>query len=301
MRLGHFDLNLFVVLDALLETRSITRAGERLRIGASATSSALGRLREHFGDELLVRVGRRMEPTALALTLREPVRDLLLRSQATLAAQTRFDPGSTTRRFVFNASDYVVTVLLAPFARELEREAPGISIDAVAFGGDNTRRLEQGDVDIAVYPAHYASGEHPQTRLFDDDYSCVVWTGFQLPGDELRREQFLTASHVVARFGDSRLAAFDESFLAGLGVTRRVAVTASSFNALPLLVIGTQRIATMQTRLARCYEALLPLRILKPPFDIPAIALVMQWNRHNDRDAAHCWLRERLAAFSAAI
>src|SRR4029453_9101282 len=99
MRLGHFDLNLFIALDALLETKSVTKASERLHLGASATSSALGRLREMFGDELLVQVGRRLELTPLAESLREPVRDILLRSQAALSIKTGFDPASEERCF----------------------------------------------------------------------------------------------------------------------------------------------------------------------------------------------------------
>ncbi len=106
----------------------------------------------------------------------------------------------------------------------------------------------------------------------------------------------MAARHVAAQFGDQRVATFESWFFAAHGVARNVVVTASSFNALPLLVVGTQRIATMHTRLAQMYGRMLPVRLLKPPFDIPPLRLVMQWNRHNDRDAAHAWLRERLKA-----
>ncbi len=82
MRLDRFDLNLLVVLDALLEERNVTRTGERLCIGQSAVSAALKRLRDYFEDELLVATGRRLEPTPLALSLVAPVRDTLLRARA---------------------------------------------------------------------------------------------------------------------------------------------------------------------------------------------------------------------------
>lgn len=294
MRLGHFDLNLFVTLDALLETRSITRAAERLHIGASATSSALGRLREHFGDELLVQVGRRMELTPLAQSLREPVRDLILRAQATLAASDEFDPTSANRRFVFNASDYATTVLLTPLAQKLEAMAPGISIDVVGLGDSNLQRLERGDVDIAIYPDRNASDAHPQEALLEESYTCVVWTGFRMAGEHLSFDEYMQARHVAAQFGDQRVATFESWFMSTHGVPRQVVVTASSFNALPLLVVGTQRIATMHTRLARMYARMLPVKLLAPPFEIPALNLVMQWNRHNERDAAHAWLRQQL-------
>jgi LysR family nod box-dependent transcriptional activator len=299
MRLGHFDLNLFITLDALLETASISRAAERLHIGASATSSALGRLREQFGDELLVPVGRRMDLTPLAQSLREPVRDIILRAQATLAARGEFDPAHERRRFVINASDYATTVLLTPLAQQLETEAPGISLDVVGLGDSNLQRLERGDVDLAIYPARNASPAHPSDELLTETYSCLVWTGYHLQGDALGLGEYLAARHVAAGFGDQRVPTFESWFVSTHHAARNVVVTASSFNALPLLVVGTQRIATMHTRLARMHARLLPLRLLPPPFDIPALQLVMQWNRHKAQDAALAWLRLRLQAVAA--
>lgn len=298
MRLGHFDLNLLVTLDVLLETCSITRASERLHIGASATSSALGRLREHFGDELLVQVGRRMTPTPLALQLRDPVRELILRAQATLAARTDFDPAQARRRFVINASDYATIVLLAPLAQRLESEAPGISLDIVALGDSNLLQLERGEVDLAIYPSRNATADQPSAPLLTEDHTCLVWTGHHLHGERMSFEDYMAAGHVAARFGEQRVATFESWFLTEHALRRRVEVSASSFNALPFLVVGSQRVATLQRRLARMYTRLLPLRTIEPPFQIPPLELVMQWNRHQDLDPGLAWLRGRLQAIA---
>ncbi|MEK8029049.1 MAG: hypothetical protein RLY78_2839 [Pseudomonadota bacterium] len=294
MRLGHFDLNLLVTLDALLETCSITRASERLHIGASATSSALGRLREHFQDELLVQVGRRMTPTPLALQLRGPVRELILRTQATLSARTTFDPTVAQRRFVINATDYATIVLLAPLAQRLESLAPGLSIDIVALGDSNLQQLERGETDLAIYPSRNASPDHPTAHLLSEDHTCLVWTGHHLTGERMGFDDYMAASHVAARFGEQRIATFEHWFLQEHQVERRIDVSASSFNALPFLIVGSQRVATLQRRLARMYVRLLPLRMIEPPFPIPPLELVMQWNRHQDLDPGLAWLRAQL-------
>jgi LysR family transcriptional regulator, nod-box dependent transcriptional activator len=301
MRLGHFDLNLFVTLDALLETRSITLASQRLHIGASATSSALGRLREHFEDELLVQVGRRMELTPLAVSLQTPVRDLILRAQATLASKADFDPSSEKRHFIFNASDYATSMLLKPLSLALETEAPGITFDVVGLGDRNLQRLERGDVDLAIYPERNASAEHPREDLLRETYCCVVWSENRNIGDTLGFDDYMAARHVAAQFGERRIASFESWFLSTHGVARQVVVTASTFNELPSLVVGTQRIATMHRRLAQEYANLLPIRLLAPPFEIPHLQLIMQWNRHNERDAAHGWLRRRLKAVADTL
>lgn len=299
MRLGHFDLNLFVTLDALLDTASITRASERLHIGVSATSSALSRLCEQFGDELLVPVGRKMALTPLAQSLREPVREVIQRSQAALATRAEFDPAQAQRHFVFNTSDYSATVLLAPLAQALETEAPGITLDIVSLGDRNLQRLERGEVDMAIYPERNASAAHPMQTLLSETHSCLVWTGHHLPEGELTLAHYMAARHVAAHFGDQRVASFEGWFMAHHGMARQVVVSTSSFNELPALVVGTQRIATLQTRLAKMYARILPLKLLPPPFEIPPLNLVMQWNRHFDTDAAHAWMRSRLQTLAA--
>ena len=63
------DLNLLAVLSALLEERNVTRAGMRLRLSQPTISGALARLRQHFGDELLVRSGREYQLTPMAAQL----------------------------------------------------------------------------------------------------------------------------------------------------------------------------------------------------------------------------------------
>ena len=74
-------------------------------------SGALARLREHFQDELLVQVGRRMTRTPLAESLAQPVRNILAEIQATVERRPSFDPATSERSFSLMASDYITTVL----------------------------------------------------------------------------------------------------------------------------------------------------------------------------------------------
>jgi len=112
MHYRHLDLNLLVALDALLTERNITEAGKRVFLTQSAMSGALARLREYFGDELLVQMGRRMVPTPLAETLAPQVREILLKIKATVETKPGFDPATSTRKFSLMMSDYCSTVLM---------------------------------------------------------------------------------------------------------------------------------------------------------------------------------------------
>lgn len=112
MRFNRLDLNLLVALDALLTERSITRAAERVHLSQSAMGNALGRLREHLGDELLVQVGRQMELTPRAEVLQEAVRDVLVRIDTSIAAQPEFNCSRSDREFKLFISDYSMDMLM---------------------------------------------------------------------------------------------------------------------------------------------------------------------------------------------
>lgn len=291
MRFHHLDLNLLVVLDTLLTEQNITRAAKRLNVSQSAASGLLARLRDYFGDELLVQVGRRMLPTPLAQGLAEPVRRVLLDIQSTIVNKPDFDPLTCKRHFKMVASDFVTTVFLSPLAQRLQVRAPHISIDIQPTANHYNEMLTQADVDFVIMPDHYLSDMHPKELLFEDTYQCVVWREHPSVGEQLSLEQYLELGHVAVNFGSARAPSFDEEFLQRYGKSRRVELTTSSFNTLPHLLVGTHRIAVMQTRLAALYCTYLPLKVLAPPVKLPRLREFTQWNKFLDGDPAHRWMR----------
>jgi LysR family nod box-dependent transcriptional activator len=297
MRLERFDLNLLVVLDTLLEERNVTKASARLHIGQSATSGALARLREYFGDELLVPVGRKLMLTPLAESLVEPVRDTLLRARATIARKPQFDPATAQRRFSVCASDYVTTVVLAEALRRMAELAPQVAVDIRSQSKDVMEVFERGGIDLLVMPEQYtARMKHSHRRWFEDEQVCMVWTGNTQVGDALTFDQYMAMGHVAVRFGDERSITFEEWFLPRYGKQRSVEASVDNFSTLPLLVVGTQRIATLHRRLAEYFARHLPLRLITAPFDMPPLVEVMCWPRYVEHDPAHQWFRELLLA-----
>src|SRR5262245_58434475 len=148
MNLRQFDLNLLVALDALLTERNVTRAGERLYLSQPAMSGILARLRLLFNDELLVRVGRHLEPTALASELARPVRECVQQIEDLLSTQRAFSPETEARTFVIAASDYVVLLLLGLLVQRLTTAAPNISVRFVSLESSGADRLAMGEIDF---------------------------------------------------------------------------------------------------------------------------------------------------------
>lgn len=296
MHFKNLDLNLLVALDILLEERSVSRAAERLFLTQSATSSALSRLRDYFGDELLVSVGRRMEPTALALTLAPRVRNILQQISVTIESRPTFDPATAERRFRIVTSDYLTEVLLAKVVRVLADVAPRVQVQIFPSGEASLAMFWRGDIDVMITPDRNTVPEHPQVLLFEESFSCVVWQHNTQVGDAIDLETYFSLGHVAVEFGLDQPAMLErwlsDQHRNAHYPQRRVEVIAPAFGIVPHLVVGTQRVATMHTKHARLFERMLPLRVLPAPAEFPLLREMIQWPRHLESDPAVRWLIE---------
>lgn len=298
MRFQRLDLNLLAALDVLLAEKSVSLAADRLCLSQSATSSALGRLRDYFGDELLVVKGRSMVLTARAEELIEPVRSVLEQIRSTIAIAPTFDPATCDRQIRFMASDYSTQVLLAGALAVLETEAPQMRFEIQPMGDSPIDPLERGQIDLLLTIDFAISSDHPSQLLFEDDYVVVGDAANPALQGEMTRERYFSLGHVTARFGKSRTPAFDDWFVRRQKTQRRIEVIAPTFLSQTALVMGTKRVVTMHRRLATQMVQALPLVMREVPFDIPPIREAIQWHISNNNDRALRWVVERLAAFA---
>ncbi|MGA2190193.1 MAG: LysR family transcriptional regulator [Steroidobacteraceae bacterium] len=292
MRYHKLDLNLLTALKALLTEKNVTRAGESVHVTQSAMSGILARLREYFGDPLIVQIGRKMELTPLAESLVDPVNDVLLRIDATIATRPEFDPATTRRHFSVVASDYSINVLLLEVLRRIHRESPGMSLEFRHPSESAAAELEAGEVDFIINPESQNSPVQSGAVLFEDSYIIVVDADNPEVGDSIGIDQYLALRHVAFKSGKYGLPQFESWMANRYGDARRVEVNAHSFYLLPHLVIGTTRIATMHTRLAKLLAGALPIRLVNPAFEIPKLIEVLQWHKYRDLDPGSIWLRD---------
>ncbi|MBS0482069.1 MAG: LysR family transcriptional regulator [Proteobacteria bacterium] len=296
MRFGRLDLNLLVALDALLTERSVSLAADRLCLSQSATSSALGRLRDYFGDDLLVVKGRHMILTARAEELIEPVRAVLEQIRSTIAIAPPFDPATADRQIRIMASDYTTQVLLAEALAQLAIDAPNLRFEIQPMSTNPVEAIERGFVDFLITIDFAVSADHPSQVLFEDDYVVVGAADNPAMQGEMTRERYFSLGHVAARFGRAQMPAFEEWFTRRQKQQRRIEVVAPTFLSLPGLVLGTSRIVTMHRRLAQQVVDTFPLVMRELPFQIPPIREVVQWHLTNSNDRALRWVVERLEA-----
>jgi len=300
MRYQRIDLNLLAALEALLTEGNVTRAAERVHITQSAMSGVLSRLREYFDDPLLVPVGRGMRLTARAEALLQPVRDILLRVDSTLGARPEFEAATAERTFTLIASDYVSHVLLGEVLRRVAVLAPRLCFDIRPTAAGMIQDLEQGRVDFLITPAH-AVADQPQQVLFDDTYQVIADHRHSELESGISVEQYRSLGHVVYQNEQGHNPWFDQWYANQHGGGRRIELITHSFTLMPRFIVGTRRIATVQTRLAMQFEQSLAVRLMAPPFDTPRLTEVLQWHRYREHDPGIRWLREQLVSTAADL
>jgi DNA-binding transcriptional LysR family regulator len=297
--LGGVDLNLLVVLRALLAERHVTRAARSVGLSQSAASHALARLRDLYRDPLLVRAGRTLEPTPRALALLPAIDRALAEIQATIVGPAPFDPRTEHRTFTFGMADYGQAMLCGPMLARLAREAPGIDV-AVSSGEGVDDLVDEGVLDLGVTVRPPRSGGPSSTELFSDDFVCIVRKGHPEATERITLKRYLALRHVVVAPSGSPGSVVDTE-LARRGLRRRVAARVPSFLVAPIVVSGSDFINTGPARLARLLAERHPIALVRPPLRLPSFTLYLVWPRRFDQDPAHRWFRELVIGTAKAI
>jgi DNA-binding transcriptional LysR family regulator len=290
--LRRFDLNLLVVFDILMTERSVSRAAERLGRTQSAVSHSLSRLRDQFGDPLLIKAGARMQPTALALDLIEQARPMLSGIQRVLSPQHLFDPATSRRVFRLAAPDFMLTMFADLLARLLS-EAPSTSVEWTAPREPTLLDVAEGLIDIAIVPADL---RWPQ-GVAGEAVGALGWRCFGRSGHaafaDWGAESWARWPHLVVRVGDS-LASPVNVAASAAGLKRTIAGWVPNFSAIAPILSGSDLLATLPT--VAMTETLHAYRLdsVEVPFPIAPLPHAMVWCSGRSKDPALIWLRDRL-------
>ena len=293
MDIRNIDLNLLVALDALLAERSVSRAAVRLHLSQPATSALLARLRELFGDPLLLRSARGMLPTPRALELLAPVKQVLDEIDAIVQPRAAFDPASAVHTFTLSASDYVEYALLPMLVDFLERKAPGVRLAVRPLDLQTVaKQMESGEVDLCITGLQNAPAGLHQQPLYAERIVSVVRRRHPGVGARLTLETFCSLEHILVSVRGSGFSARIDDALAKLGRKRHGRLAVPHFLLVPEIVARSDMISALPERLARGYAG--RLRIFEPPVELEDFSVGQIWHERNQREPAQLWLRETL-------
>jgi DNA-binding transcriptional LysR family regulator len=289
-----FDLNLLVALDALIIEGSVSGAARRIGIGQPAMSHALGRLRDLFGDPLLVRVGSTMRPTARALDLAEPVARVLADIRANVLADRVFLPEREERVFRLGASDYVMAAILPKLLAGLHVAAANVRVAAGPVARDEAdAKLTNGLIDVAVgyYPGESAAMK--RETLFHEDHVCLFDADACGTTPPITLDAYLSLPHFLVSSAADFSGAIDTA-LAAMKCRRFVQLSTPSFLTIPFLLRGSRAVAVVPLRLARHCRDAIGLAVSPPPVKVDGFDVAMVWHARTDSDPAQRWFRDRV-------
>lgn len=298
MKLGQVDLNLLVVLDALLREQNVTRAAERLHMTQPATSTALARLRKVLGDPLLVKHGRHMQLTPRAEALVEPVRSVLATIEQTIVRPPGFDPAHDSRVFAMTASDYIGVVLIRPLLVGMAGQAPHLRLNLGTISERYLPALQRDEMDLAILPDRLVTeadlSDCSSMPVIEDRFVGAVWKEHPHAGGRLTAG--LLAEHPYLAYQPVAGHSLVEEDLDAASVPRRTEATASTFTAMPFMLAETGLVTIIPERLGRRVANAADIVLLEPEVELQPLRQSAYWHSRRDTDQGHRWLREQLLA-----
>lgn len=284
MNLRGIDLNLLVVLDALLDEAHVSRAAHRLNLSQPAVSSALQRCRDLFGDRLLERGRGGMTRTPVADTLRAPLRSILAEVESLLDPEDI--PLDRIERVVrITTADDPAALLASPLVEALGQTAPGITVAFRPWLGQDAvaRELLDGDTDLAIAVFDREIENVEVRTLFDAEYVVAMRKGHPAAA-AFDIAAWLASPHVVVS-GRGDLRTPIDPHLAAMGYRRRVGLVVPSFQLVPTVLAATDMMA-MLPRQSLAAHGHLDLVVFPPPVAIEGFTLKVAWHARQNLDRA---------------
>lgn len=289
--LRNLDLNLLHVFSVLMEEQSVSKAAERLFIGQPGLSGALRRLRNALGDELFVRAGRGLQPTARALAIAPEIAEALSSIERAVRTPDAFDPATWEGEFRIGMCDNFEVAFFGALTARIRELAPHARVVAVAATKrDSVQLLEQGAYDLSVAVHENPASWHLCETLFHQRFVCL-YDGRQLDlPSPLSIEAYAQAQHIiVSSLGDD--ATELEHSLRAAGVTRTVVASVSRHASIAPLLLSVPAIATVPEITALCLAPLYGLEIADAPFELPTEPISMLYRRTDQMDGRSIWFR----------
>lgn len=293
--LSAIDLNLLVAFEALYIEQSVTGAAQRLHVGQPAMSAALGRLRSLFADDLFVRVGREMRPTAKAEAIAPQLLAALDTIRATLAERQGFDPAHSEKAFTLATSDYFACLILPKLLNLFRDSAPQIDLRLVAIEKASfVDLLDEGVIDLALGTFAQLPSHILQQALLSERFVGICRLEHPaLKNGEVDLEKFVAFPHALFTLRRDASGLIDQA-LAKHGLQRRIALTVPYWFTLPIVIATSNLFAAIPSCLQHHFTHHYPLQSFEIPLNLSSWTISMVWSKLSDREPANFWLRQRI-------
>lgn len=278
-----------------MDERSVSRAAQRTNLSQPAMSIALRKLRQVFGDPLLVRSRNEMVPTPRAISLSGAVRRVLEDLNTLSATSLPFNPRSSSVQFTFTIPAYISYVLMPELMKRLEKVAPRVMVVTRAPNRERAVEwLEKGEIDFRIGWIREPPPILRSKTLYKDQFVCLARKGHPQIKDRLTLEQFCSTDHVsVDRRSDSGHAIYQA--VKAVGPAFRIKLLVQDMLIVPYIVANSNLIAIVPGRLGGQFVKQLPVRLFPVPLKLPELDIALYWHQRTHRDPANEWMRNMIS------
>lgn len=287
--LKSLDLNLLVVLKALLDEKHVTRAAERVGLSQPAMSRALGRLRVMFRDPLLVKSAKGLCLTAKAEELYQPLKNILM-DVTQLVSPTTFEPAVIQKEIVIATRDYEATVILPHIINKVSNEAPNLSFKIIPLIGDDLSPLENQEIDFVISGSENQSTTLLRSLLYKDRFTCLVSANNKIILEKLTLSKYLSMKHCLVTIRNMGHGPVDRT-LQMKNLKRNIYLRITHFLAASDIVASSDMIITLPHRLGQHLVQQKRHVMLDPPLKLPEIPIYLYWHLRNQHNPLNQWLR----------
>ncbi|CTQ67542.1 LysR family transcriptional regulator [Roseibium alexandrii] len=294
IELRKLDLNLLLVFSAVMRERSVSRAADRLYLGASAISMALGRLRDTFEDPLFVRVGSVMEPTARAIAFWQELAPALQNIDQAVRVSKPFDPSTTERIFRFGAPDDLEGLLVPRLIGRLQAEAPQARLVVRHSDFRSLLRVlddDEADIMLSATPESGIENRHRVDPIYRERFKVLYDAGQLGFSGPLTRERYLATPHALLSLDGALESGLDQK-LAESGHKRDVRVAVTHFPTIPHILKSSAMLANVPGTAAAWFARQHALEIHEPPIDFPSFEVALLSHVRVTNDPAVDWFRD---------
>jgi DNA-binding transcriptional LysR family regulator len=291
VNLSAIDLNLLVVLDALISEVHVGRAARKIGLSQPATSHALNRLRDLLGDPLLVRVGSRMELTPRAIGLRDPLGETLQRVHSFLVPDS-FDPVTSKRCFSLMMQDHIAHLVVPALVKRVHSAAPMVRLDVLPWQSPASMKPERARaIDLLLSCSTNDIAGFQREILFTDTEVTVARKGHPATSRLKNIGPFLNSNH-VAVVGRGLTEDPVDRWLREEGLARKIALRVPSYLQALQTVAQSDLVAFVPKRLAESWAKPFSLVVLPPPIDPGGYQEYFFYPLRAVEDSASIWLRK---------
>jgi DNA-binding transcriptional LysR family regulator len=298
IHLRRIDLNLLVVLRALLAERHVTRASQQLNMTQPAVSHALNRLRAVFKDPLLIRSRGSMQLTSRAIELANKL-NVILQDVSQLLVPRDFDPSQAKERLRISATEGAIVAIMLECLAKISRLAPGIEIEISSEMTQTYHRLRSAEIDVAldVFSDMPPTGFCHQP-LFSNFLVCVTRKTRDQKRGQISLKDYRSAKHAQIIGGTNIMI---EKSLSEVGIKRTIGLSLPGYVTAAAITAKSELVLTLPEMLAKRAAEMFPLNIRRLPVTLPQVTLSLIWHERRNADVIHKWVRQEIISATSKV